>query len=46
MLLLEPANPEAQKYVALAGYGAKFDPYAILGVPRDADSEVISLARL
>ena len=27
VLELEPANPEAQKYVERANYGAAFDPY-------------------
>ena len=44
VLDLEPANPQAQKYVNLANFGTAFDPYEILGVSRDADSEVISLA--
>jgi len=44
VLDLEPTNPEARKYVEIATYGAGFDPYEILGVARNADSEVISLA--
>ena len=44
VLALDPVNPEALKYVDLASYGAAFDPYAILGVPRSAGTEVISLA--
>ena len=44
VLELEPSNPEAQKYVALASYGVGFDPYETLGVPRDADTAAISLA--
>ena len=44
VLELEPANPEAKKYVDMASYGSAFDPYAILGVPRDAESVVITAA--
>ena len=44
VLELDPANPEAQKYVDLAGCGAAFDPYETLGVLRDADTVVISAA--
>ena len=44
MLALEPTNPEAAKYVDLANYGANFDPYTILGVPRSADTAMVSLA--
>ena len=44
VLALDPANPEALKYVDLANYGANFDPYTILGVPRSADTEVVSMA--
>jgi hypothetical protein len=44
VLALEPTNPEAAKYVDLANYGANFDPYTILGVPRSADTAMVSLA--
>ena len=44
VLELEPTNPEAQKYVEMANFGANFDPYEILGVARDAESDVISVA--
>ena len=44
VLELDSTNPEAQKYFNLANYGTAFDPYEVLGVPRDADAEVISLA--
>ena len=41
---LEPSNREAGKYVDLAAYGIAFDPYEVLGVPRDAEAGVISVA--
>lgn len=44
VLEIDPTNPDARKYVDLAGYGAAFDPYEILGVSRDADSAVVALA--
>ena len=44
VLQLEPSNREAGKYVDLAAYGIAFDPYEVLGVPRDAEAGVISVA--
>ena len=44
VLELDAENAEAQKYFNLANYGTGFDPYEVLGVPRGADGEAISLA--
>ena len=44
VLELDPANEGARKYFERKTYGGGFDPYEILGVPRDADADAISMA--
>ena len=44
VLQIDPTNPEAKKYVEISSYGSGFKAYDILGVSRNADAEVISVA--